>query len=1150
VSRLVKTAILGLALLALAPIAQAAAAPQWDVKARWGDTVIAPGDTAAFVVVARNIGTSPSKGTVTLKDQLPAGLKITGFNPNTPWNCSGIGSSTATCQLAESVLSVSEALFFPGVFHWYARDRALIDVTCVEAAGCVEGERPNVAQVSSPGAVKVDGTPCGSGFPPVPCASDTDMVSFASGGTPFGTPFGITHGSYAADVFRGAYPDPTPERQAGTHPEELRIKFDFNLKHGTEVFGQQYTMPVGRVRTVEVTLPRGLYGNPEAAPKCKPFEFLAQGAVGDELLGANSTACPSDTQIGYLNLDLSDTEGAAGFGIFGPGSANRIAIYNMVPPKGVPADFGFHISGLVDAHIYPSLDASHGYSIKTTTPYINDLLPVRGADVTFWGVPGDPAHDKFRAFSTAQDKRQVYGAPASTPLRPFLDMPMDCGTENGPFLMRADDWRSPEAFTPIEESEAPLDVTGCDDRRIRFEPQVRLQPTSRAAGGPTGLDVHLEVPQRDQRVEDYTKLYAQNGNLHGIDTPPLKKVVVTFPEGMTLSPSATQGLSSCTPQEIGIGTNSPVRCPESSRYGALTLHTPILPEDEPMVGDIYVAQQGQNPFNNFLSLYFVIHDESRGLLVKLPGKIDLDPKTGQITATLDDLPQFPITDTQLTFKSGVRAALVNPETCGQKQIKAEFFSWADPDTPVTQTSSYDISQKGDGSPCVKSLAERPFRPDFSAGTVNPNAGGYSPFAFRLQRTDDDQEFSQLSTTLPPGLLANISKLSECSEAGIAQAQTPGRSGIAEQRSPSCPASSQLGNTEVGSGVGQVITYIPGKAYLAGPYHGAPLSLVVITPIVSGPYDLGVIAVRSAIHVNGERAQATISTDPFPQIYKGIPVRIRDIRVSADTPQTIINPTSCDPMAITAHLTGTGGDLASTLDDSAVDLANRFQAANCASLPFKPKLSFRLKGGTKRGQFPAFSALLRGREGDANIARSTVVLPASEYIEQGHIRTVCTRPQYAADQCPAGSIYGMAKAKSPLFDEVLEGQVYLRSNGGERLLPDLVVKLNGKITVTLAGFIDSLKSRVRNTFDVVPDAPVTYFSLQMRGGKQSLLVNHRDLCTAPSRASVQLTGQNGKTHNTRPKVAVDCAAGQGNRGQAKNKPGKRQGKSKPGRGAGR
>jgi hypothetical protein len=634
--------------------------------------------------------------------------------------------------------------------------------------------------------------------------------------------------------------------------------------------------------------------------------------------------------------------------------------------------------------------------------------------------------------------------------------------------------------------------------------------------------MHLEVPQRDDTVEKPTDLYAENGDVQAIPTPPMKKAVITLPEGMTLSTSAAQGLGNCSAAQIGIGTDSPVSCPSNSRYGQLILHTPILPADEPMVGDIYIAKQKENPFGNFLTMYFVIHDEDRGLLIKLAGKIELDPKTGQIKTTFDDLPQFPVSDMQLSLKGGVRAGLVNPPTCGTKTITAEFFSWADPSTPHTVQNHYDVTQKPDGSPCVNSLAERPFRPELEAGTVSPSAGTYSPFVFRLQRTDDDQEFSQLGTTLPPGLLANISKVTECPEAGIAQAEADGRTGTAEQLFPSCPASSQIGTADVGSGVGQVITYIPGKAYLAGPYRGAPLSMVVITPILAGPYDLGVIAVRSAIHVNASTAQASVQTDPFPQIYEGIPVRLRDIRVKVDRPETTINPTSCNPMAVTAHVTGTGGNLDSTADDSAVDLSSRFQAANCGTLGFKPKLSFKLKGGTKRGDFPAFSAVLRGREGDANIARSTVVLPRSEFIEQGHIRTVCTRVQFAADQCPPGSIYGTAKAKSPLFAETLEGPVYLRSNGGERLLPDLVVSLNGKVDVVLAGFVDSVNERVRNTFDVIPDAPVTEFRLSMRGGAKGLLVNHRDLCAAPSRADVRLLGQNGKEENFRPAVkATGC-----------------------------
>ena len=113
----------------------------------------------------------------------------------------------------------------------------------------------------------------------------------------------------------------------------------------------------------------------------------------------------------------------------------------------------------------------------------------------------------------------------------------------------------PGNFTPTEEYGSPLNVKGCDDRRFRFEPDIALQPTSRAAGGPTGLDVHLEVPQRNDAVASAKNLYAPNGYVDGIGTPPIKKAVVTLPQGMTLDPSAAQGLGSCTSEQIALGTD-------------------------------------------------------------------------------------------------------------------------------------------------------------------------------------------------------------------------------------------------------------------------------------------------------------------------------------------------------------------------------------------------------------------------------------------------------------------------------------------------------------------------------------------------------------------------------------------------------------------
>jgi len=1106
------------ALLAFASSASAAA-PKWDIETLWGPTNLTPGDVGLITLQARNYGTASSSGTVTITDRLPEGVtwvKHKSLDPSKfqfpgsvgidgpPWTCNHVlagGIDTVTCTTTNTFENLSATSEGIGGLDTLLHLR-------IQVSPSATGTAINEASVSGGGAPE----------------ADTRVTEMPIDPTPRG--FGIVPGSFQTNtgLFDARYPDGEPEEQAGGHPFELRTDFNFNMKTRKEAnkfpelpgltSDPLLIQAEDNAKTVAVTLPKGVIGNPEAVPKCTDEQFLGEGT-----LYLRGTACPSDTQVGYIDVNPLENDGLP----FLPAAWTRVPIYNLVQPKGTPADFGFQIAGVYHGHIYASLDPAQGYRIKASSPAISSVLQIRKVRVTFWGVPGDPAHDEARTCPATDPCKNSrgYGAASGDHLhRPLLTMPMHCEADQPGFQLQAESWQNPGHFTPTETA-APIDVNGCDDQRIRFQPQVRLQPTSRSAGGPTGLDVHLEVPQRNEEVENPTDLYAKNGDVQAIPTPPMKKAVITLPEGMTLSTSAAQGLGTCSSAQIGIGTDSPVTCPEDSRYGGMTIHTPILPPDEPMVGDIFIAKKGDNPFNNFLSMYFVIHDESRGLLIKIPGRIDLNPKTGQIVTTFDELPQFPISDMQLTLKGGVRAALVNPSTCGTKTITAEFYSWSDPQTPVTRTSSYEVTQKPDGSPCVRSLAERPFHPELSAGTVRSTAGAYSPFAFRLTRTDDDQEFSQLSTTLPPGLLANISKVTECPEAGIAQAEAKGRSGIIEQLSPSCPASSLLGSTEVGSGVGQVITYLAGKAYLAGPYKGAPLSLVVITPIVAGPYDLGVIAVRSAIYVNGERAQARIQSDPFPQIYEGIPVRLRDIRVTTDRPGTTVNPTNCQQMTIGGHITGTGGDLDSTTDDSAVDLSQGFQVGSCGDLGFKPKLSFRLKGGTKRGDLPAFSATLKARAGDANIARTAVTLPPSVFLEQGHIRTVCTRVQFNAHDCPAGSIYGHAKATSPLFSETLEGPVYLRSNGGERLLPDLVVSLEGKINVVLAGFVDSLNGRIRNTFDVVPDAPVTQFQLSMQGGKKGLLINHRDLCTAPSRADVRLTGQNGKTYNTHPVVANSC-----------------------------
>jgi hypothetical protein len=1148
-----RSILLGLLVLLLVSLglksspARAAVGPVYNVKATWGATNLTPGDKKTgtaegqFMVQVRNVGDAAGSKDLSIEDMLPAGVTIVAIHwpgaTELSSQCSGKGTEKVKCTLSGSQLSSLAPAPGPG-FEGESTGGSpepsgylpaiYLDVSVPSGA---KGEGTNTAIAYGGSAALPGGLPCAqveadlTGLPP--CGEDVDQVTFSK--TP--SPFGLVPGSFLADMFDSAFPAGKPSRQAGAHPFEFRFNFDITARTGVNApppssDGTRYITSSGQVRTVEATLPRGTIGNPEAMPKCDPTVFAETGVV------RAATACPPDTQVGYLDVYSNDGNLKFGEGHLGRGRVNRVAIYNLVPPKGTPVDFGFNVGNVIQGHVYATLDPSQNYAIKSVTPNITSIVQARGAEVTLWGVPADPAHDKFRYFSDPTHKKPALGAPwGSAPIRPFFTLPMDCGFENGGARVSIDSYNHPGQFSPVEESGNRLDVEGCGDPRFHFEPKIAIKPTDLHAGAPTGLDVHLEVPQQDDEAKEASELYVPNEE--NTPTPPIKKAVVRFPEGMTLSPSAAQGLQSCSAAQIDLGTDSPVECPDASQFGTLTLHTPILPPDAQPKGWIYVAKQGENPFHNFLSLYLVVAEPERGILVKVPGRVDLNPDTGQVTASFDDLPQFPLSDMQMTFKEGERAGLVEPITCGAKTISAEFFSWQSPETPQLVKSSYEVTENPDGSRCVDNAAQRPFRPKLAAGTLTNTAGKYSPLFARLTRSDADQEFSRLSLQLPQGLVGKVGGVGRCDEASIARAESrvAAGDGALEQREPSCPGSALIGTVNAGAGVGAPLTYVPGKIYLAGPYRGAPISVVVITPAVVGPFDLGVVTVRAAVQVDPETAQVSTLSEPFPQIFQGVPVRLRDVRLNLDRREFTLNPTSCAEKHIDAHITGVGEGLATAIDDAVADISTRFQAAGCAALGFKPKLSFRLFGGTHRGSHPKLVAKLEGRPGDANIAGTTVTLPHSEFLDQGHIKTICTRVQFAADKCPKGAIYGHVTARTPLFDEAFTGPLYLRSSSHE--LPDLVAVLRGPaslpIEVDLGGRIDSVHGGIRTRFEVVPDVPVSSFSLTMQGDKKGLLINSVNLCKSTHRAVAKFKAQSGKRLALRPVMRIPCK-GRSPRGQ--------------------
>jgi len=868
----------------------------------------------------------------------------------------------------------------------------------------------------------------------------------------------------------------TAETQAGGHPHV----FSVNLGFSSQAPGQILAGADGGERDVYTYLPHGMIVNPTATPRrCGEVEMEAY-------------SCPANTQIGVANV-LSAIQGPLIF---------PEPVYNLEPAPGKASNFGFvvffypvHIEGGIRPGDYTEMAETRGI------PNLQ-LKPAMGVQLLLWGDPSAPSFDYARV-STFGD---CQNSPCPVPEQDTeaLAMPTSCSEvpvgeaeafsyehPNGPPAKRADVMR--------DANGNEIGITGCAG--VQFKPTLKARPTTNVADSPSGLEVDLEVPQ--------------TSSLSQRSTANLRKAEVTLPEGLVINPSGANGLASCSSAQIGIDTNTavpngnPVACPPASRIGSIEVDSSLV--DHPLPGSVYTATPYDNPFNSLLAIYAVIEDPRAGLLVKLPGHVVPDPSTGRLVATFDNNPQLPFSHFKLNFFGGAHGVLRTPATCGDYSTTSSLTPWSAPDSgpPAAPRDDYSISTPPSGGGCGASLANSP---SLDAGVISPVASKYTPFVLHLRRGDGSQQISSFTTKLPPGLTGRLAGTAECSDAALAGAA--GKSGAAEQASPSCPASSHLGSVVAGAGAGPSPYYAHGDAYLAGPYKGAPLSLAVITPAVAGPYDLGTIVVRAALRLDPNTGQITAESDPIPSILKGIPLDVRSIDVQIDRPNFTRTGTSCDPSMFTGSALSTLGQLA--------PLSTRYQLGECTGLAFKPKLAIRLFGSTKRAGNPALKATLTMPEGGANIAQASVALPHSEFLDQSHIGTVCTRVQFAqgdgnGSNCPPASIYGAATATSPLVDYALEGNAYLRSSSNE--LPDLVVALHGPsyqpIAVDAVGRIDSVKGGIRTTFEGVPDLPISSFVLNMQGGKKGLLQNSTNICKATGRARALLAGQNGKGVELRP-----------------------------------
>jgi hypothetical protein len=1005
------------------------------------DTTVAPGGQLTYHIEMANIRNdntdfvTPTKVTI----RLPAGMRgvsadTTPFTDNgQTFDCPGVaGATTIIC---------TGTPFFSG------QNKNTFTLTAA-----VDPSTPESSVLTT--AFDLDG----GGAPDVAHTVDPVTVSSAPPG------FGVD--AFDASATKGG----VPLTQAGGHPDELTTSIDFNtFTDPSPVVGD--VRPVEDTKDLSVELPPGLVGNPTGLDQCTQSE-IANGEAAPKPL------CPATSQIGIALVRHS-------LGTLGP-----LPVYNMVPPPGVPARFAFNVAGsiiVLDAHVRSGGD----YGLGVTASNTPQGLAIVGSTVTLWGVPADPSHDADRAcpgLSSLNTGGSI--CPSGARRTAFFRNPTSCTAPGVGLTTTAtiDSWQDPgvfrsATFTSHQPPGYPfaqpdwgplLGIDGCD--AVPFTPSFAAQPSAGAkAGAPTGLAVDLAIPQDDSADAPTSQ-------------SDLRRVTVTLPQGVRVSPSSADGLGACNSDQIALTSTAEPTCPDSSKIGTVTIDTPLL--DVPVTGSIFLAKPYDNPFSSLIAVYIVA--SAKGVVLKLPGHVVADPVTGQLTATFDDNPQLPFSALHAEFKGGARAPLVLARECGSYSTHAELTGWSA--KTVAIDSPFVVDQG-----CSPESA---FAPALEAGVVNPVAGTSSSFSLRVTREDADQEIRSVTTRVPEGLLARIGDVAQCTSV------------------PECPAASQIGRVTVGAGAGPSPFFIDsGRVYLTGPYQGAPFGLLIRVPAVAGPFDLGTVDVRAALSIDPVTAAATVVADPLPQYLQGIPVLAKDIRVSIDRPGFMVNPTDCTPTAIGATI--------GSFDNTNVDLSNRFQVGDCAALVLKPKLSIALsgKGQTTDGKHPAVTAKLTQAPGQANLKKVRVELPLSLALdstwEERNQLCEFVDGSKPIPTCKANSIVGTAKATTPLLSTPLSGPVYFVKNvrkdpksGREiRTLPKLVVALTGEngLKLTLTGSSEVVDNRLVTTFDQIPDAPVTAFELDIQGGAKRgvLVVSGTDVCKVTQNASQQIDGQNGK-----------------------------------------
>jgi hypothetical protein len=1102
--RLLAGSVATCALLAMFGVAPALAGVLWRLDSNSAPTYLAPGAEARIIATASNLGESAANGSgahpVTITDKLPAHLRVppaltaAAIEGKLEANDRSEAASQLECSIEEPLRKEVSCKTRPTT-QLLAPFTELKIIAPVEVEpGAASGEENLVAVAGGE-------PPSGGELPPPPPLSRPITVEAEP------TPFGIEHYELTPEEEDGA-----TDTRAGTHPFQLTTTLDLNetLTPGGE--GQPMLQPSSPAlaKNLNFELPPGFLGNPQAIPQCSDEEF---SSIGEN----NVNACPANTVIGVALVTLNLPHPP--LGVF----TEAVPVFNLAPAPGEPARFGLEdtkVPIILDTSVRTTGDYGVNVSIKNTT----EVAQLLNSRVTLWGEPDNESHDNSRGWTCIRGK-EVNGETCTPPgdrsEPPFLTLPTSC---IGPLStdLNGEAWTGEmltAKYTFDKTLGEPLGkLEGCE--QLPFSPQIMVSPVEEeegrapaapvsAASTPAGMNVSVELPAEAQ----------------GLGESAVQDTTVTLPEGVQLSPSGANGLQACSETQVGFEgeantpdpfspgapeplkfSSAPEQCPAASKVGVVHIKSPDLAHE--LEGGVYIAQQTANPFGSLFALYIVAEDPVSRVLVKLAGEVSLNEETGQVTTTFKDTPQVPFEKLKLHFFEGPQASLSTPPLCGTYATTASFTPWSGTAPVDTSSDPFAISSGPGGAPC--SSNPQPFAPSFAAGSENTQAGAFTPFTLQISNPDGDQALKSLSMQLPPGVAAILASVTPCPEPQASQG--------------ACGPESLIGHSSASSGLGSDPYTLPGQVFLTGPYEGAPFGLLVVTPAIAGPFNLGNVDVRSRINVNPETAAVSITSDPFPTFVKGVPAQLKQINVTVDRPGFEFNPTSCNPMKIGGTLAGVQG--------ASEAVSSPFQVQRCGALPFAPVLSASAAGHGSKADGTSFDVSLESKGlGQANVARVDLQLPKALSSRLPTLQKACLVAVFDANPagCDEGSIIGTATIHTPVLSSPLTGPAYLVAHGAE--FPDVEFVLQGEgITLILDGATDIKHGITYSRFETAPDAPFTRFETILPAGPHGVLTPNVaekedfSLCKTGLSMPAEITSQAGTTIKQTINVAVTGCKG--------------------------